>query len=156
MNNIELDPLRQLPNVIDNLLNENYPDIFRPLDTFVNNNFPNNLQLQRNRNFKMDFFEKNNIYHIKAELAGVERENINVSITDYTIIISAEKKEEEIAQGDFYHHKELTSGFISRSIKTPENSDLANAYCKYENGILLITVPKLADEDNSSRTIEIN
>ena len=93
---------------------------------------------------KVDVAEKNGAYKVSAELAGVKKEDIDVSIDGAQVTISAELKQEKEAQGQDERvlHTERVYGKVSRTFTLPQELDEAKVEAKYRDGILELTLPK--------------
>jgi len=94
---------------------------------------------------KVDVAEKNGAYAVTAELPGVKKEDIQVSIDGAQITLSAEvKREREAAQDERVLHTERVYGKLSRSFTLPQELDEAKAEAKFKDGVLELTLPKKA------------
>ncbi|AXX93689.1 heat-shock protein Hsp20 [Malaciobacter molluscorum LMG 25693] len=85
-------------------------------------------------------------YHIDVDLPGVKKENIKVDIHKDVLTISGERKTKEEIKEEDYYKVETSFGKFSRGFTLPENADIENIDANYENGVLEIIVPKLAEE----------
>jgi HSP20 family protein len=91
---------------------------------------------------------------IHAELPGVLKENVKLSIQDNILTIKGEKKKEiEEDKVNFYRSERLYGAF-SRSIEIPVDVDVEKISAKYENGVLRIELIKTAKEVKE-KTIDI-
>ncbi len=115
-------------------------DFFRPL-------------IPETQNFKVNIQENDNAYLLTAELPGYDKENLQVSIKDGVVTVSAEKSEEKSVEKPQYVHRESYTGKVSRQIYF-ENIDEANAEAKYENGILALKIPKKASTVDNTIDIQ--
>ena len=94
---------------------------------------------------KVDVAEKNGAYTVCAELPGVRKEDIQVSIDGAEVTLSAEvKREKEVAEDARVLHTERTFGKLSRSFTLPQEIDEAAAEAKFRDGVLELTLPKKA------------
>jgi HSP20 family protein len=92
---------------------------------------------------KVDVAEKNGAYTVTAELPGVKKEEIQVSIDGAQVTLSAEvKREKEVTQDERVLHTERTFGKVTRSFALPQEVDDAKAEAKYRDGVLELTLPK--------------
>jgi HSP20 family protein len=93
--------------------------------------------------FRVDVREDEKAYELEAELPGVPKDKLSVSIDDGTLTISAdlneEKKEE---QRGSYLCSERRSGHVERRFNL-EGIDADNIKADYRNGVLLVTLPKV-------------
>jgi len=101
----------------------------------------------------IDAFQTDNDIIIKAPIAGVKREDLEISITDEVLNIKGERKEEaEVSRENFYA-QECYWGTFSRSYILPIAVNSEKATATLTNGILTIKIPK--EEKTKTKTIEI-
>ena len=92
---------------------------------------------------KVDVAEKNGAYTVTAELPGVKKEDIQVSIDGAQVTLGAEvKRERETSQEERALHTERVFGKVSRSFTLPQEVDEAKAEAKFRDGVLELTLPK--------------
>jgi len=101
----------------------------------------------------LDVAERDESVIVKAELPGMTREDIDVSVEGNVLIISGEKKElEEDKKEDFYH-VERRYGTFRRTITLPSDVDPSKIEATYRDGILTVELPKT--EEAKPRQIEV-
>ena len=94
---------------------------------------------------KLDVKESAQGYTVTAELPGVPREDIHVTIDGGLVTISAEVKQQDAqTEGEKVLRSERYYGQVSRSFSLPVDIDKANAKAKYDHGVLSLTLPRLA------------
>lgn len=94
---------------------------------------------------KMDVSENDKAYTVRAEIPGVKKEDINVSVDGNQVSISAEvKKEKQEKQGEKVLRSERYYGKVYRSFTLGQEVDQAAASAKYGDGVLELTLPKKA------------
>lgn len=92
---------------------------------------------------KLDVSESDNAYTIAAELPGVNKDAIHVTVENNVVTISAEVKQEDAKRdGDKVLHSERYFGAVSRTLALPGDVDESQASAKFENGVLTLTLPK--------------
>jgi HSP20 family protein len=92
---------------------------------------------------KMDVIEQDGAYVVKAEIPGVAKDDIQVSIEGNQVTIGAEVKgESETKDGGRVLRTERYSGSVYRSFTLPVEIDEAASNAKYENGVLELTLSK--------------
>jgi len=90
----------------------------------------------------VDMYEKDDEIVLKAELPGMNRDDINIELTEDAITLSGEiKREEEVKEADYYC-AERTYGRFSRTIDLPVKVNIEKAEATYKDGILEIRLPK--------------
>jgi HSP20 family protein len=94
---------------------------------------------------KVDVAEKNGAYLVSAELPGVKKEDIQISIDGDQVTVAAEVKREKAAsQDERVLHTERVYGKVSRSFSLPQEIDESKAEAKFRDGVLELTLPKKA------------
>ena len=92
---------------------------------------------------KTDIKEKKDKYIIEMDLPGYEKENINLSLKDGYLEVTAEvKKEDDNEEKDKFVHKERYYGHCSRSFYVGEQIKEEEVNAEFKNGILKICIPK--------------
>ncbi|WP_353238118.1 Hsp20/alpha crystallin family protein [Limnohabitans sp.] len=92
---------------------------------------------------RLDLTEDEKNFFVKAEIPGVKKEDIKVSVDGNQVCLSAEvKKEKEEKQGSKIIRSERFFGSVSRTFTLDESVDQAAALAKYEDGVLQLTLPK--------------
>jgi HSP20 family protein len=92
---------------------------------------------------KLDVAEKDGAYVVRAEIPGVAKDDIQVSIEGNQVTIGAEvKRESESKEGERVLHSERYYGSAFRSFTLPAELDEATSAAKYENGVLELTLAK--------------
>ena len=95
--------------------------------------------------FRVEVSEAENAYTIRAEIAGVKKDDINISIDGDQVAISAEVKNEKDAKdGERLLRSERYYGKVYRAFQLGQPVDDASAAAKYNDGILELTLPKKA------------
>ncbi|MHA1276939.1 MAG: Hsp20/alpha crystallin family protein [Candidatus Helarchaeota archaeon] len=106
-------------------------------------------------NITMDIEDAGDHYLIKADLPGMDKEDINIEVHNDILTISAEKQEQEEDKGKNYLVKERHYRSFSRSIPLPKGIESDTIKASLEKGVLHINIPKVEKEAKPSRTIEI-
>ncbi len=105
----------------------------------------------------VDFKETDDEYLVEAELPGMKRDQIDISVKDNVLYIKGEKKTFNEENDKDYHHVERTYGSFYRSLPLPGDADLEQMSADFEDGLLTVSVAKLAgSSENASRKISIN
>jgi HSP20 family protein len=95
------------------------------------------------RAFRLDLVDREKELVVRAELPGVEKDDVNVTITGDRLMIEAEREfEEEDEKEDFYRH-ELGYGKLMRMVALPVEVDPENIHAELKEGILTVTLPKI-------------
>jgi HSP20 family protein len=102
----------------------------------------------------LEVFEKEDKYVVKAELPGLKEEDVDISVSDDTLCLKGEKRTENEVKEEEYHWSERTYGSFLRTIKLPSNVDTKKIEAEYENGMLEITLPKMAEVKPKKITVK--
>lgn len=114
--------------------------------------FFKNLEMEPQ--IRVDVSEDDKAYMVKAEIPGVNKEDIKVSIDGNLVSISAEvKKESEEKEGKKLIRSERYYGRMARSFSLDENIDEDAVQANYGDGVLQLTLPKKPGA--KSKTIKI-
>ena len=104
---------------------------------------------------KVDVAEKNGAYAVTAELPGVKKEDIQITIDGAQVTLAAEvKREKEASQDERVLHTERVYGKVSRSFTLPQELDEAKAEAKFRDGVLELTLPKKAATQRKQISIQ--
>ncbi len=101
----------------------------------------------------VDVYETDKEIVVKAELPGVKKENVEVSIRDNALHIKGEKREEKEEKTETYHRVERAYGKFERVIGLPADVKVEEAKAEFKDGVLEIRIPK--SETAKERKIEI-
>lgn len=90
----------------------------------------------------VDVYEEGDNVVAKMNVPGVDPEKINVSVEDNTLRVSGAHEEEKEEKQKHYYHKEIRKGSFERVISLPQAVEKDKVSADYENGTLVITLPK--------------
>ncbi len=103
----------------------------------------------------VDLVEKDKEYQITAELPGLDEKNIEVKLSNGTLTISGEKKEEREEKDKGYHLSERRYGSFRRAFRVPEGVNADNIEASFAKGVLTVRLPKTAEGQKPEKTIAI-
>ena len=133
-----------------NPADEAFDDLFRGF--FMR---PVRFEGQPEVQIKMDVSEDDKAYTVHAEIPGVKKDDIHVTIDGNQVAISAEvKNEKEVKEGGKVLRSERYYGKVSRAFTLGQDVDEAAAQAKYNNGVLELTLPKKAATASKKLTIQ--
>ena len=145
-----VSPFEEMERMFDNYFSRVWP---RPFHTEWPS-FSRTAQPFEGKSPSVDVIERDDEVVVKAELPGVDKKDIDVSVTSNTVTIkgstSHEKKEEK---GDYYRC-EISSGSYSRTLSLPADVDEGKAKAKLKDGILELTLPKVKKSKRQSIKVE--
>lgn len=117
-----------------------------PFENIVRDFMPTNvrslLQPVSTPAIAIEVQEMDKAYLIAAELPGVEKKDINISISGNMVTLSAECKHEKMTVGAKEWCNERSYGMMSRTVQLPTEIDDKHADASYSNGVLHLTLPK--------------
>jgi HSP20 family protein len=102
---------------------------------------------------RVDISESDNSYAIKADLPGMDKKDINISIENGVLSITGEKVDEHKKEKGKYYHLERSYGKFSRTFYLPEGADAEKITAAMKNGVLELEIPKT--EKQKPKNIEI-
>lgn len=116
---------------------------FRALDTFFNQDLVSSEEVS-NRTWMppVDIQETPDSYRLTAELPGLTKEDINITLENNVLRLSGERKFEKDVKKEGYHRIERTYGSFARAFTLPTQVNHDKVEAAFENGLLTISVPK--------------
>ena len=101
----------------------------------------------------IDLSEKDGKYILTAELPGLKRDDICLSVEDGVLTLSGRKESNREEKGEEYYVKETREGSFCRSFKLPKDIDVENAEATYKEGVLKVVLPH--KEEPKGKRIEV-
>ncbi|QRQ88998.1 Hsp20/alpha crystallin family protein [Cupriavidus oxalaticus] len=120
------------------------PFSIEPLGDMLQGMFRNlRLGAEAELPFKVDVTESDGSYAITADLPGVKKEDINVSVDRGTVMITAKlEKASEVKEGDRVIRQERYSGSMQRAFTLDGNIDTNKIDASFQDGVLRVVLPK--------------
>lgn len=140
MSSIRLFEPRMLePRIFDPLMTDAFDTMFRRFLTPLRFDMPSPVEEMR-----VDVTESSDAYKVCADLPGVNKDDINVSIDGNLVTIEAEVKrsKETTDKSGKVLRSERYSGLMSRAFTLTQDVDDTSAKAKYEDGVLTLELPK--------------
>jgi HSP20 family protein len=103
----------------------------------------------------VDVYQNQDTIFVKAMIAGVRPEDLDISITRDMITIRGKREEERASSSDDYFMRELYWGSFSRSITLPEEIDVDEAEAIEKHGLLILRLPKLDKKRQSKLKVKM-
>ncbi|MBN1493433.1 MAG: Hsp20/alpha crystallin family protein [Candidatus Omnitrophica bacterium] len=103
----------------------------------------------------VDVYDSKDNILVKADVPGLKKEDIDVTIQDNTLIIRGEKKEEHEERDKDYVRTERFHGAFHRTITLPGDVDAAKAKAEYKNGTLELTLPKKEEAKPKQISVDV-
>ena len=103
---------------------------------------------------KVDIVERDNEVVIRAEVPGVSKDDLEVSMTDNAVTIKGSTSHEEKEEKGEYYRSEMSRGTFSRTVALPAQVDGAKAKASFKDGILELVAPKVEKAKRRSVKVE--
>ncbi len=103
----------------------------------------------------VDLFEDKNDIVVKAELPGMEKENVEVKLTDHTLTIKGEKKKEEEIKEENYYRSERSYGSFIRTLELPTDVHADKVKASFKNGVLEVRLPKTEEAKTKEFKVKV-
>ena len=91
----------------------------------------------------VDVVENDGAFVVTADLPGLDKEAIDISLDDGVLTLAGERKLEEATEGEGFRRFERSHGSFSRSFSLPQGVDVENVSAEFANGVLTLTLPKV-------------
>ena len=92
---------------------------------------------------KVDVIDRDREIVLRAEVPGVSKDDLEITMTDDSVTIRGTARHEEKKEEGDYYYCETSRGEFSRSVTLPAHVDGSKAQATYKDGILELTLPKL-------------
>jgi HSP20 family protein len=115
--------------------------MFRLFDTFFSDPAGEALTA-RTWTPPVDIQETDDAYRLQAELPGLSKDDIQITLENNVLRLSGERKLEKDVKDENYHRIERTYGSFSRSFALPHQVSSEKVEATFENGVLSVLVPK--------------
>lgn len=103
---------------------------------------------------KVDIIDSDNDLLIRAELPGVDKKDLDISMTDNSVTLKASTSYEDKEEKADYFRSEIAHGEYSRTIGLPADVNIDKAKSSFKNGVLELTVPKVARSQRRNIKVE--
>ena len=129
--------LTPFDSLFDNVIQKAFPTFGQEfgIEFFGNNSYP-----------KVDVVDHSDKITIEAEIPGLSKDNVSVELEEDTLSIVGNKQEKQQNPDVKYVRRELKRSSFKRSFKLNGSLDLKNIKADFNNGVLLISIPKKEPE----------
>jgi HSP20 family protein len=103
----------------------------------------------------VDVYEEKDDIIVKAELPGMDKDNIEVNLTDHTLTIKGEKRKEEEAKEENYYRSERSYGSFLRTLELPKDVHGDKVKASFKNGILEVRMPKIEEAKAKETKVKV-
>jgi HSP20 family protein len=104
---------------------------------------------------RVDVTEREGKLVIRADLPGLTKDDIKVDVTEDTITIQGERKQETKEEREGYSYSECSYGSFYRTIPLPEGADASKATAEFRNGVLEVALPAPPHPQPEGRRLEV-
>ncbi len=145
-----LSPFEEMERMFDNYFSRGWMRPFR-------SEWPSFSRLAQpfeGKSPSVDVIERDDAVIVKAELPGVDKKDIDVSVTSNTVTIKGSTSHEEKEEKGDYYRCEMSRGSYQRTLSLPADVDEGKAKAKLKDGILELTLPKVTKSKRKSIKVE--
>ena len=144
---VKFNPVRDIFS-LRNRMNHIFDELFYPVNR-------DQAELSMGRwNPVVDVYDNDDSVVIKAELPGIEKEDIEIDVKDRVLTLKGERSSENEVKDDNYYRRERCFGKFERSFTLPADVDPDKIKADYKDGVLKIDIPK--PEEKKPRQITIH
>lgn len=111
------------------------------------------LMEQAERRVSVDVIDKDDRIVVRAEMPGVDKKDISVSMSDHLLTIKGSFGREEKEEKPHYYRREISRGSFERGVLLPQNIDASKVEASLTDGVLEVTVAKA--KESKRRSIEV-
>ena len=104
----------------------------------------------------VDLYEEKDDIVVKAELPGMEKDNIEVNLSDNRLTIKGEKKKEEEVKKEGYYRSERSYGSFIRTLELPSEVQTDKVKAAFKNGVLEIRLPKTEEAKKKETKVKVD
>ncbi len=104
----------------------------------------------------VDISEKDEAVFVRAEVPGMNKEDIKLTVHDGTLTISGEKKQEKTDEKENYYRTERSFGSFCRTFSLPTSINSGEIKANYKEGILMVELPKVEEAKPKEIAIDVN
>lgn len=102
----------------------------------------------------IDLYENKDSFFLRAEVAGMKKEDLEITLHDGVLTVSGERKAEPVAETNETHRSERFFGRFQRSVTLPASVSSEGVTASYKDGVLTVTLPKA--EEAKPRQINVH
>ena len=103
---------------------------------------------------RVDVIDRDNEIVVRAEVPGVDKDNLDVTLSDNTVTIKGSTSHEEKEEKGDYYRCEISRGSFARTVTLPADVDGAKAKASFKDGMLEVTMPKVTPAQRHTIKVE--
>jgi len=139
------------------LFNNNFDDDFSRMNQIINSMMSNSFKdFKHNGITKVNMYEKNNKYYIEYQVPGTNKEDLKLSIENHLLKLETIRQVKKEEKNKNYVKKEFSYGKEQRVVMLPEDAIVEKLKTKYNNGLLIVTIPKKPQLKLKTKFIKID
>lgn len=121
---------------------------------FMGRGFPEVVSPFGGRAPRMDVIDRDNEICVRAEIPGVSKDDLEVSLHENEVTIRATTQKEHTEEKGQYYRREMSRGEFQRTVRLPGTVDGEQAKASFKDGVLELIIPKLAGSKRQSIKVE--
>ena len=146
---------RQFDSIFDSFRREMERMMNRPWSYPVDWELPSLFESRDMRMAVYEMVDRGDRFEIQIEVPGIEKENVDVKATKYSVEISGKHSEKSEEKGKRYLYSERMFRSFYRNVQLPEEIITSKVSAKVENGILKVDLPKKNPTEPESQTTKV-
>ncbi len=104
----------------------------------------------------VDVYDKDGAIVVKVDLPGIDKQDLDVTLSDHRLTVRAHKKHEENVEQEHFYRSERSFGTISRTVELPAAVEADKAHASFKNGVLEIRLPRADDGKGAPRKLAVD
>lgn len=149
-----LSPFEEMDRMFDNFFGRRWPRSWMRPFQWEQMEMPELPAAYRGAGPKVDVVDQEKEIMVRAEVPGVNREDLEVSVTDNAVTLRGCTRHEEKEEKGEYFRSEIARGEFTRTVALPSEVEGDKAKAKLQDGVLTLTLPKVAKA--SRKTVKID
>lgn len=143
-------PLSEMEHAFERFFNRNWPSFWNRSDFPA---FDSLVDFERQRMPSLDVVDQDNEIVVRAEIPGIDKKDVSVSLTDNLLTIKGETQKEKKDDKGNYHRREISRSSFARTVTLPGGVDASKSVASLKDGVLEIKLPKA--ENSRRRSIAV-
>jgi HSP20 family protein len=148
-------PARQFDNIFDSFRREMERMMVRPWSFPMDWELPSMFEARDMRIAPYELVDRGDRFELQLEVPGIEKENVNVKATKYSLEITGKHSEKGEEKGKKYVYSERLYRSFYRNVPLPEEIIPSRVSAKVENGILRLSLPKKNPTESESEATRV-
>lgn len=104
----------------------------------------------------LDVYDKDGSIVVKVDLPGIDKQDVDVTLSDHRLTVRAHKKHEENVEQEHFYRSERSFGTITRTVELPAAVDAERVEASFKNGVLEIRLPRADDGKGAPRKVAVD